>query len=887
MHNRLIPPGRLNSLAAAVAAVLAMGNAYAQDEEPPAAAIEEVVAVGRFLSAAESLSAERLDLPVSADFLGADVIARAGDPDIASALRRVPGITLIDGKFVYVRGLGERYSSVLVNGAAVPSPDLTRSVIPLDIFPTSIVDSIKIQKSPSPDATAAFGGGMIDVRTISVPRDVVASFNIGLGFNSLSDGDGLFSSAGGTPLPQLIRDGLNTFQGDISVSNILSTLRLTNQQAPISQAIGIHQGLIDSLNGDIGIRSDSLDPDMDAKLALGNSWELGDNWRFGALLNATYNEKWRNENQRREAVGDPTDNFLDIERTIYEERTVGSLQVGFDFLDEHSVEISHYVIQDDEDEANISRGFDQNNQFPDQKVGYETRLQERELTLDQISGSHTFLDSGWISNFLRDLGAENLEFDWFYSESEATTDIPNETTFQASALLDATTGEELATQVLATTTSGQFSFLQLDDLQDSWGGDFSLPLELERMDLTFSAGWWGSEKVRDYQQYNINLNSVGVQSSILSGSPGDLFGSGNVTVGNGFDLSLGSQFGTESYLAAQTIDAGYFSVDLELDRWRFMIGSRLEDYVQTVLPIDLLDFSGSSIANLSAELQDPNQRLAIQDSDTFTSTALTFNSSGALGSDDFQLRLSYGQTIVRPDLREVANVVYIDPTIDIRVRGNPSLRSSPIDNWEIRSEFYYGGGSNFTVSLFYKDIQSPIEQIRSAGSDDDVVLSFANAETGEVSGIEIEGLKALPGGLFIAGNATLSDSEIRLDSTISTVLTNQVRRLTGHSEWVVNATLGWDSNSGLHSAYLNYNAFGERIFFAGTGQNQDAFEQPFYSLGIVYKYFPTDHLQLEIKLDNILDENREFQQINQSGNTARILTQEVGTSFGAGIRWSF
>ena len=125
------------------------------------------------------------------------VISRAGDSDIAAALRRVPGITLVDGKFVYVRGLGERYSSVLVNGAAVPSPDLTRSVVPLDILPTSMVESITIQNSPSPEATAAFGGGMINIRTKNVPDGPVATFDFGYGFNSSSDDDGISSRAGG------------------------------------------------------------------------------------------------------------------------------------------------------------------------------------------------------------------------------------------------------------------------------------------------------------------------------------------------------------------------------------------------------------------------------------------------------------------------------------------------------------------------------------------------------------------------------------------------------------------------------------------------------------------------------------------------------------------
>ena len=119
------------------------------------------------------------------------------------------------------------------------------------------------------------------------------------------------------------------------------------------------------------------------------------------------------------------------------------------------------------------------------------------------------------------------------------------------------------------------------------------------------------------------------------------------------------------------------------------------------------------------------------------------------------------------------------------------------------------------------------------------------------------------------------------------MLTNTTRRLVGHSEWVVNAQLGYDSNSARHSAYLNYNAFGERIFFAGIQGNDDAFEQPFHTLGIVYTFFPTEQLQLQLQLDNLLDEQRRFTQVNQAGADVDILRQEVGLSWSAGVRWIF
>ena len=880
-------------LALAIAAALTVGSASAQEEPappPPEGAVDSVVVLGRLVDAQESLTLERFEAPVSADFLGAAVISRAGDSDIAAALRRVPGITLVDGKFVYVRGLGERYSSVLVNGAAVPSPDLTRSVVPLDILPTSMVQSIKIQKSPSPEATAAFGGGMINIRTKNVPDGPVATFDFGYGFNSLSDGDGLSSGAGGSPLPPILRSAIDTYQGDISISNILSHLRSTDPVAPLSQAESIHQGLIDSLDQDVRIRGESLDPDLGVKLALGNAWYYGDDddVTFGVLFNGTYNEKWRNADQYRELVGNPDTSSSFVERTIYEERAIASLQLGVDYTTDHSVQLSSYNIRNDEDEASISRGFDANNQYPDQNVSYVTRLQERDLTINQISGSHAFLESlDFIGRPLERWGMQNLTIDWIYSDSSAETDIPNATTFQAGALLDAGTGQQLSTGVLPTASAGQFQFLDLDDEQESWGGDVNLPLDLENMVLQLSGGWWGSRKSREYSQYYVNLNAIGVQEALLSGSPGDVLEAGNATVANGFDLSLGSNFGTESYVAAQNVDATYGSIDFDWETWRFMVGARWEDYQQAVLPLDLLDYTGVSIFNLQVALMDPNQRLAIREDSVYGSAALTYNGAGALGSADFQLRASYGETVVRPDLREVADVVYIDPELGIRVKGAPSLTSSPIENFEIRSEFYYGRGDNFTISLFHKDIDSPIEQINQAGPDSDIVLSFANAQSGEVTGLELEGLMILPAGLFLSGNATISESEVLLDPNVPTIATHMQRPMTGHSEWVFNSTLGWDSDTGIHGAYLNFNSFGERIWYAGTEGHDDAYEQPFHSLGVVYKYFPTDHMQFEFSLDNVLDEDREFEQQNIEGEIARVLVQDVGVSFGASVVWTF
>ena len=456
--------------------------------------------------------------------------------------------------------------------------------------------------------------------------------------------------------------------------------------------------------------------------------------------------------------------------------------------------------------------------------------------------------------------------------------------------VDRETAERLSTQLEAITAMGIFSFLELRDEQTSYGGNLELPLEFSNVYATISGGWWASQKARDYLGYSVNVNSSGTQAENLTGTTTDVFQDNNFNVGNGFQIFLGQATGNESYLAAQKVDAAYGMLDLMFnDQWRVTAGARWEVYKQAALPFNALDFDGRLIQNQLVELSTADQTAAFQEDDVYASLAGTYMGYGLLGSDDYQIRLSYGQTVVRPDLRELADVVYIDPETTFIVRGNPFLRPSPIDNLELRAEFFYASGDNFTVSLFYKDIDSPIEQFNADAGENGTQLTFGNANSGEVFGVEFEGLKSFDNGLFLSGNLTLSDSEIDVGAVpgLAQEPTNSTRRMTGHSEWVVNGTLGWDANSGRHSAYLNYNVFGERIFGAGIAGNDDAFEQPIHTLGIVYKFFPTDYLEFDVQLDNILDDEREFTQVNRNGDEAKILLQEIGVTFSISAKVSF
>jgi outer membrane receptor protein involved in Fe transport len=836
--------------------------------------VEEIIVTTRLKDSATEIALERLEQPFSAEVLGVEQIVRVGDSDVAAALRRVTGLTLIDGQYVYVRGLGERYSSTTLNGAPVPSPELTRNVIPLDLFPTSILSSVKIHKAYAPDQPAAFGGGNIDIRTRGVPDGPIFNIGFGTGWNTESTSDGLGTVGDGGDLPAAIVSAITTYQGNLQVNNIRN---FVDSQA---EAATISRDLLLSLNRNIEIEEKSLDSDLSGSITAGNAWLINSDWEFGVLANVEQKNKFRNEDQEERSYDNPQQSFNLITKTVEEENFTGALNFGLNFRDQHLVNTNSYLLRNDEDQSAIVLGHNSDFLQSDgqQRKTYITRLEERELLVHQITGEHRFED-GDLGLIQLPAFVTGVNVNWIYSDSTASTNIPNASTIQASNTLDPATGAVLGTQ-LSIGSSSQFNFLELEDAVESGGFEVEIPFEFAKIYGTVSGGYSDTTKTRKYYGYTANINASTLSPRI--GTPGQVLSDAQLSdPDNGFELTLGSNFGTESYVAGEMIETVYGAFDITVnDTWRLSGGVRWEDFQRGVLPLDLLDFTGESINQLVEALQDPNQKLAIQDDDYYPSLALTYMQDGFLNASNFQLRLGYGKTVVRPDLREVSDVQFIDPELNIRIQGNPNLAFAEIDHLELRAELFYGDGSNLTASLFYKDISNPIEQVERPGPQDARLLSFTNAESGEVYGIEFEGLKELGHGFFLTGNLVLSDSDIQFAESSSQ--TSRSRRLTGHSEYVVNAQLGFDSNDGRHSASTVFNVFGERVYFGGLSPRPDAYEEPFHSLDVVYSFYPTQNATVKLKLQNLLNQKREFTQ-----DDVVIIEEDIGTSVSLDFKWDF
>ena len=875
--------------------------------------IEEVVVIGRYKAAATDVISERMDSSIPIDMLDAEAIGRVGDGDVAAALRRVPGLTLVQGKFVYVRGLGERYSSVQLNSAAVPSPDLTRNVLPLDIFPADIVDALSVSKAYSPELPAAFGGGNINIRTKRVPEDRVLSLKLKSGLNSQSNRTGLkyrggeddtFGDDDGTrALSGELQQALQTYRGSFSTGDVLNVLRQDGGFHTVEEAEDVRRNLATQLNRDIDVREKGdLPQDIGVQGTAGYRWFLGENWEFGFLALGAYDDSWRNRSRVNRRISNPDTDFSQTDRTINATSITGSLNLGLSFLGEHEIGSNSLFIRNTEDEASISLTCAQG-QFndcadesnPSQGRIADIRFEQRELTVNQLFGSHElgYETLARLPEWLKWSDVfQGAKYTWYWSQSTADTDIPNEVRMESLDNLDLVSRAVTDSRIRSTLTAGKFAFSALEDDVDSNGFAFSVPFTGDGWDLELAGGYDYTRKTRFFQQTTFGLGSTSAAfSDIASGLPRAVFSDANVLdPTNGIQLSLNiGQFGEESYAAAQITDATWGRFDFLLNEtWRIAGGVRYEDFVQVSVPLDLLAFGTPRVGATPQEILDG----VIATDEYYPSLALTYIRPN-FWADEFQLRMAYSETAARPDIREVTESIYIDPLTEARVQGRSDLRPSDLANYDLRGEWLWEAGDSFSISLFYKDVDHPIETVQGGASEDNILFTFVNGTGGEIYGVELEWLKSLGflGGwgesFYLAGNATFSDSEIDLDRAVAGAasITNDTRRMTQHSKWVGNLQLGWDSFDAKHAATLVYNAFGERVFFGGVDGNEDAFEQPFHSVDFVYSWYPTENLTLKLKMQNLLDDELEIQQVGSAGRVV-VIEQDVGTNFSLDIKWA-
>jgi len=871
-----------------------------EDDNSPPEGIEEIVAIGRILSSSQRVLNERLNDSSVVDMLGADSIARLGDSTVANALRRIPGLSLVSDKFVYIRGLGERYSATSLNGAQIPSPDLTRNVIPLDVFPTSVVESLRVQKAWSPDMPANFGGGLVDIRTRGIPNAFDFNFEFGTGGNSRSTGTGYTYPGGGADnlgtddgtraLSPEITSAINEYQGNVDVQTILSFLRRQDPYATLAEAQNINRSLGVELNRDIGIETKKLPNDGSLKLSVGNRFDFSDDWQFGFLLGGAYDTSWRKTTRTSTSFSFPTERTDTENQTTHSVNLTSTLNMGLSFTEDHRISTTSLYLRNTDDETAVRDFFNENREISD-GLGfrnYRFQFEERNMRTNQIEGTHYIGDAtrdrfpgltGW-------LGWLPIESNvhWYRSESTATTDIPNQVGISSQTVTDPFTAAVLGEAVALQSTAADYRFTDLEDKVENDGWDLEVPFELARSTLALKGGGSHSQKARTYRQTQFSLGPLSVGSQdLLQGPLDQVFSDANILGPTNNFVFARQGTNNQSYLAATMTDALYATADWTFDnRFRVTGGARWEDYRQAAVDWNPYGYSEQNPqVTTDADLL---ARGTFQSDEIYPAASFTY--MGDFWAEQFQLRFGWSQTAVRPDLREITDASYIDPITQTLTKGNSGVIPADVTNYDVRGEWFFGSGDNFTVTLFQKDITNPIEFFESAASDTTVAREIVNADSASVKGIEIEGLKRLGfigdrfDAFFVQGNVTLEDSEL-IAGPRADAPTNPVRKMSGASDYVVNFMIGYDSPNTKHSASLIYNVFGERLYVAGRNGAPDGYEQPFDSLDFTYSWYPTDKLTFKAKAQNLLQETVQIKR-------ADVITYEEdpGTTLVFAVQWN-
>lgn len=805
--------------------------------------------------------AERRYAGAVVEVIGSEAMAQSGDSDAAAALKRVTGLTLVDGQYIYVRGLGERYSSVLLNGAPVPSPDPTRRVVPLDLFPVAVLDSVVISKSTSADLPGHFGGGAVLLRTRRYPQDFTASIAIKGKYDSSATGETGFTYDGGA------RDWTGFDSGTRSLPG---RLQPTEAGQPISLLSPLNPDGLDSTELEqLGERvaSDSvyrvqpeeLGPGAGASVVLGNSWEFSGDSRVGFLAALRYDSEWnhRTEQRRTFAASDSglqLANDLEVDRTAQNIESSGFFSAGLDISTAHQFGLTHMLLRQSEDLVKISEGISENQVLK----RYELRWVENELRTTQLTGRHA------LPNYVL--------IDWQYTDAVAVREEPNTRRWRRDD--DDRDGQyEFSDR---TDSNSQTTGYLEDGLKD-WSVEASMPVDFsDAVSVLFAIGHASLSRDRVARLRSFAYDGR-IDDSLLLLPQSQVLVPANIGPGG---LSLEeTTLPTDNYTATQSLDAWYAEADMTLFMdWRLVVGVRAEDNRQNVITADLTNPDATPIV------------AQIDQRDLLPSVALTW-----IQDQHNQWRLAYAESVSRPDFRELSPSPFLDPLLDLITLGNPDLQTTAIRHFDVRWEHYFSATESVAVGAFYKLFDNPIEKTFSAGGSTQFI-NLRNALSATVYGLELDARHSL--GMLadapllgtvpldwsryhLGANYARIESSVELDPDATTQTTSD-RPLQGASPYVANLQVGYRGPDGVTDWTLLYNVFGERIARAGVAGQPDVYEQPFPQLDFVYQRRFGKHASIKLELGNLLDPEVEF---TQGDKVTR--SYHKGRTVEIGFKWRF
>lgn len=832
---------------------------------------EVVVQADRAMDNAAALLNQRKNASQVSDGIGKEEISKLPDSDAGQAMKRVSGVTLVEGKYVYVRGVSDRYSNTTLNGAALSSTEPDKKAFAFDMFPAELLENANVAKSFTPDLPGNFAGGLVQLNTIDFPTAFGVKLSASQSINDFVTGhQGQFLSYAGSS-----RDWFAGGASDRSAPTNLPANRQQfldlNSKAQIGDADAVAR--VAEIGGGFPNRDwqtayETAPTNGGLGVTLTAPFDIGESDAFGLVANVNYGTSY--------AINRMTRSGLQADRTLGFEKTGttatrsaslgGLLNLAYRIGESSTLSLKNVYNRSMDDESLELYGESFTQAQTRREFGFN--YVQKELLSSQASGEHVL---GFANNAVVDwkLGyseTQRNEPDYRRLQySRQTTDEPGTMTINFSP---SPTGDG--------TTAGRF----YSDMSEYYRiASLSTMVPVQSAKIKF--GGLYEFRNRDFSARSFTI----IQSRNYAGDVDDLFRGSEFGAINPSTAFADSNFRadrlmmseetrlSDKYVANEQIAAGYAMADVPFDvadvKVRFIGGARIESSIQELASFDVQDRAVNPIVDVTDIL--PSINLVVSP------------------SESMNIRASATQTLARPSLREFAPFSFYNFQIQAVTTGNPNLTRALVQNYDLRWELFPNPGEVISVSAFYKTFENAIEETI-LPSTSELIFSFQNANgLAQNYGVELEMRKQLGFVADFLKPFTLSLNAALITSSISVNQGGVVdeRAMWGQSPYTINIGLFYTNFSSGSTINLGYNTYGARIIKVGQRgayqfDDPHVYEMPRHVLDLSFTQTLSSALELKFAVRDILNQPLYWEQggINiQSNIRGRTFTFGVGYRF--------
>lgn len=795
---------------------------------------EVIVVARKNLERERALTMERQNSTIAVENIGAKEMSIKGLSTVADGIKKITGISMEGNSKVFVRGLGDRYSMTSLNGFPIASPNPDNKLIPLTLFPTTVVKNVTVSKVYEPSVFGDYSGAHINVETKE---------NIGADFLTFG-----LSTGGRTNV--IFKDFYSSDKGGkgIPYLGIHNRPKLPNRiKNMYADDFGNYSRQYDPFGTSFSIDKSTALPEIGIEIGAGKSWKIG-NQKLNAMVAANFNNSYTlNEDayvSLMNAQGVIREHF-DYDKYMYETTFTSLGQISYSLRDYDMLSFNVMYVNNTEDIFTRREGVDAEG---NELIGSNSIYHIYSLLNNQLTGKHQFFG--------------RLFTDWQFSYGRTTSDEPD----RRQVMFAKNTDQSLSLFKL----NQQETMRYFGDLfEDEWNGELKVKYNLNKADKPnfVRMGVSLRDKSRDFYSANFYYNIKNLDAAIDDIYNTDTFLNSQNVASEKITINKNSQ-PRNKYFAGAQISAAF--VDFEYYPMPNLLvagGVRFEHSSQNV----------RYWTDAAAE-----EKKRLNASDFFPALNLKYT----IG-DSQNVRFSASRTITRPSFLEMAPFEYQESYGGIKTRGYAGIKNGYNTNFDLRYEIFNKSGDMFSLGTYYKLLDDPIEKILEySGS---LIQSYRNVNKGTAAGVELELRKMIAKDLKVDFNASYIYTNISLPK--NSTYTDYSRQLQGASPYLINLDVNYApkfTKERSASFSLVYNVQGPRINSVGIGGVNNVIEEAFHSLDFIGSYNLNEKMKVKFQAKNIINKQQEFsQKVADTGKKEIVESYKKGLSLGVGFSMDF